>query len=67
MRKLPVFYGWIVVAVSFVSMAIGVNAPTSLVVVLSADPSQPFIFSVLGVAAAPASFASTARPTAISD
>lgn len=29
MRKLPFFYGWIVVAVTFVSMAIGVNARTA--------------------------------------
>ena len=28
-RRVPVFYGWIVVAVAFISMAIGVNARTS--------------------------------------
>ncbi len=29
MKRLPIFYGWIVVAVVFVSMAIGVNARTA--------------------------------------
>ena len=28
-RRVPFFYGWIVVAVAFISMAIGVNARTS--------------------------------------
>src|SRR5271154_502061 len=28
-RKLPFFYGWVLVAVSFVTMAVGVNARTS--------------------------------------
>ena len=28
-RRLPFFYGWIIVAVAFVTMAIGVNARTS--------------------------------------
>ncbi len=29
MKKLPFFYGWIIVAVTFVTMAIGVNARTA--------------------------------------
>jgi hypothetical protein len=29
MRRLPFFYGWVVIAVTFVTMAIGVNARTS--------------------------------------
>jgi MFS family permease len=29
MRRLPFFYGWIIIAVTFVTMAIGVNARTS--------------------------------------
>jgi MFS family permease len=29
MRRLPLFYGWVVVAVTFVTMAIGVNARTA--------------------------------------
>ena len=29
MKRLPFFYGWIIVAVTFVTMAIGVNARTA--------------------------------------
>src|SRR3981189_2121300 len=29
MRRLPFFYGWIIIAVTFVTMAIGVNARTA--------------------------------------
>ena len=29
MRRLPFFYGWVIIAVTFVTMAIGVNARTS--------------------------------------
>ena len=29
MAQLPFFYGWVVVAVAFVTMAIGVNARTA--------------------------------------
>jgi MFS family permease len=29
MRRLPFFYGWVIIAVTFVSMAVGVNARTS--------------------------------------
>ena len=28
-RRLPFFYGWLIVAVTFVTMAIGVNARTA--------------------------------------
>ncbi len=29
MRRLPFYYGWIIVAVTFITMGIGVNARTS--------------------------------------
>ena len=35
--RLPFFYGWIIIAVTFVTMAIGVNARTVVLAVLSAD------------------------------
>ena len=37
LMRLPFFYGWIIVAVTFVTMAIGVNARTVVLAVLSAD------------------------------
>ena len=29
MKRLPFYYGWVIVAVTFVTMAIGVNARTA--------------------------------------
>ena len=36
--RLPFFYGWVVVSVSFVTMAVAVNARTAFSLLYSPDP-----------------------------
>src|SRR3954452_7687999 len=38
--RLPFFYGWLLVAVAFVTMAVGVNARTAFLAPVSADPRR---------------------------
>jgi hypothetical protein len=63
MKRLPFFYGWIIVAVTFVTMAIGVNARTAFSLLF------PPILSEFGwergvTAGAPARSCSDMPPTA---
>ena len=41
--RLPFFYGWIIVAVTFITMAIGVNARTAFSAVLATLDAKPNI------------------------
>jgi hypothetical protein len=39
-RRVPLFYGWVLVAIGFLTMAVGVNARTAVSLLFHTDPSR---------------------------